>query len=127
MRYLISVLYDVTLPEVSADTAAAENATDPDSTRHRDTLTLFGSPSASNPDLPRRSLNKERIKRRIYAYRREVRSDVFDYIEAFYNRKRRHSHVDQMSPFASNHGSTLIGRFRVAPRALFITLIKLGV
>lgn len=46
------------------------------------------------------SLKKERIKRRIYASRQEARSDVFDYIEAFYNRKRRHSHLDQMSPFA---------------------------
>jgi putative transposase len=46
------------------------------------------------------SLKKERIKRRIYASRQDARSDVFDYIEAFYNRKRRHSHLDQMSPYA---------------------------
>ena len=46
------------------------------------------------------SLKKERIKRRIYASRQDARSDVFDYIEVFYNRKRRHSHLDQMSPHA---------------------------
>lgn len=46
------------------------------------------------------SLKKERIKRRIYATRQEARSDVFDYIEGFYNRVRRHSHLDQLSPLA---------------------------
>ena len=46
------------------------------------------------------SLKKERIKRRIYASRQEAKSDVFDYIESFYNRVRRHSHLDQLSPLA---------------------------
>ncbi len=44
------------------------------------------------------SLKKERVKRRIYATRDDARSDVFDYIEGFYNRVRRHSHLDQLSP-----------------------------
>ena len=44
------------------------------------------------------SLKKERIKRHIYASRQEAKSDVFDYIEGFYNRVRRHSHLDQLSP-----------------------------
>lgn len=44
------------------------------------------------------SLKKERIKRRIYPTRDDARSDVFDYIEGFYNRVRRHSHLDQLSP-----------------------------
>jgi putative transposase len=35
-------------------------------------------------------LKRERIKRRIYANRDEARQDVFDYIELFYNSKRRH-------------------------------------
>jgi putative transposase len=38
------------------------------------------------------SLKKERIKRRIYATRQDAKSDVFDYMEGFYNRVRRHSH-----------------------------------
>ena len=44
------------------------------------------------------SLKKERIRRRIYRTREEARADVFDYIEMFYNRTRRHSHLAQMSP-----------------------------
>jgi putative transposase len=44
------------------------------------------------------SLKKERIRRRIYASREEARADVFDYIEVFYNRNRRHSHLGQVSP-----------------------------
>jgi putative transposase len=46
------------------------------------------------------SFKKERIKCRIYTSRQEARSDVFDYIEGFYNRVRRHSHLDQLSPMA---------------------------
>ena len=46
------------------------------------------------------SLKKERVKRRIYVSRQEAKSDVFDYIEGFYNRVRRHSHLDQLSPLA---------------------------
>ena len=30
--------------------------------------------------------------------RDEARSEVFDYIEGFYNRVRRHKHLDQLSP-----------------------------
>jgi len=44
------------------------------------------------------SLKKERIRRRIYRSREEARADVFDYIEVFYNRVRRHSHLGQLSP-----------------------------
>ena len=44
------------------------------------------------------SLKKERIRRRIYRSREEARADVFDYIEVFYNRIRRHSHLGQLSP-----------------------------
>lgn len=31
---------------------------------------------------------------------RAGKSDVFDYIEGFYNRVRRHSHLDLLSPLA---------------------------
>ncbi|MGC9742158.1 IS3 family transposase [Pseudomonas sp. P1B16] len=43
-------------------------------------------------------LKRERIRRKIYATRDEARSDVFDYIEMFYNPKRRHSSAMQLSP-----------------------------
>lgn len=46
------------------------------------------------------SLKKERIKRSIYATRAQAKSDIFDYIEGFYNRTRRHSHLGQLSPLA---------------------------
>ena len=46
------------------------------------------------------SLKKEQIKRRIYATRNEAQSEVFDYIEGFYNRTRRHSHLGLLSPLA---------------------------
>ena len=44
------------------------------------------------------SLKKERIKRKIYATREEAKSEIFEYIEVFYNRTRRHSYLDQLSP-----------------------------
>ena len=44
------------------------------------------------------SLKKERIKRKIYATGEEAKSEIFEYIEVFYNRKRRHSHLNQLSP-----------------------------
>lgn len=46
------------------------------------------------------SLKKERVKRRIYVSRQAAKSDVFDYIEGFYNRVRRHRHLDFLSPLA---------------------------
>jgi putative transposase len=44
------------------------------------------------------SLKKERIKKRIYKTRELARADVFDYIEVFYNRTRRHTHLGGVSP-----------------------------
>ncbi len=44
------------------------------------------------------SLKRERIKRRKYRTRDAARADVFDYIERFYNRKRRHGYVGNISP-----------------------------
>ena len=44
------------------------------------------------------SLKRERTKRRKYRTREEARADVFDYIERFYNRKRRHGYVGNISP-----------------------------
>ena len=46
------------------------------------------------------SLKKERIRKRIYKTRDMARADVFDYIEVFYNRSRRHSHLGDISPEA---------------------------
>ncbi len=44
------------------------------------------------------SLKKERIRRRIYSTRNDAKRDIFDYIELFYNSRRRHSYLDYVSP-----------------------------
>jgi len=36
----------------------------------------------------------------MYHTRDKARADIFDYIEVFYNRARRHSYLDGMSPEA---------------------------
>ena len=46
------------------------------------------------------SLKKERIRKKIYRTHSEAKLDIFDYIEVFYNRRRRHSHLNDMSPEA---------------------------
>ncbi|MTV56104.1 IS3 family transposase, partial [Pseudoduganella buxea] len=43
-------------------------------------------------------LKRERIRRKTYGTREEARQDVFDYIEMFYNPKRRHSFSNDLSP-----------------------------
>ena len=45
------------------------------------------------------TLKIERVNRRgIYKNRKEAKADVFDYIECFYNPKRRHSTIGYVSP-----------------------------
>lgn len=44
------------------------------------------------------SLKKERIKKHIYKNRELATKDVADYIDAFYNRTRRHGHLGGLSP-----------------------------
>jgi putative transposase len=44
------------------------------------------------------SLKTERIARKVYRTRDEARADVFDYVERFYNTKRRHSTIGYLSP-----------------------------
>jgi putative transposase len=44
------------------------------------------------------SLKTERVGRKTYRTRDEARADVFDYIERFYNLKRRHSTIGYLSP-----------------------------
>jgi putative transposase len=44
------------------------------------------------------SLKTERTARKVYRSRDQARADVFDYIERFYNPKRRHSTIGYLSP-----------------------------
>jgi len=46
------------------------------------------------------TLKGERVHHRVYRTRDEARLDLFYYIEAFYNRRRRHSSLDYLSPEA---------------------------
>jgi putative transposase len=46
------------------------------------------------------TLKKELVNRRAWPSRLELQSAVFEYIEAFYNRRRRHSTLGMLSPIA---------------------------
>ncbi|MFA1041843.1 IS3 family transposase, partial [Xanthomonas fragariae] len=43
-------------------------------------------------------LKRERIRRRIYSTKEAACTEVFDYIEMFYNPKRRHGSTGDLSP-----------------------------
>ena len=43
-------------------------------------------------------MKKERIRKRIYRTHNEARADLFDYIEMFYNPKRKHVRNGMLSP-----------------------------
>jgi len=43
-------------------------------------------------------LKRERVRRKVYATRKDARDDVFDYIELFYNPKRKHGNNGMLSP-----------------------------
>ena len=44
------------------------------------------------------TLKTERTARKIYRSRNQARADIFDFIERFYNAKRRHSTIGYLSP-----------------------------
>ena len=44
------------------------------------------------------SLKTERIAKKVYRTRDQAKADVFDYIERFYNPRRRHSTLGYLSP-----------------------------
>ena len=44
------------------------------------------------------SLKVERVTRKVYRTRGQARADLFDYIERFYNPRRRHSTIGYLSP-----------------------------
>jgi putative transposase len=50
------------------------------------------------------SLKTERTSRKVYRTREEARSDVFDYIERFYNPVGKHSKLDFLSPVQFEEG-----------------------
>ncbi len=54
-------------------------------------------------------LKRERVNRVRYRTRAEARADLFDYIEVFYNRKRRHGYLGNISP--ADHEEQSAGSF----------------
>ncbi len=55
-------------------------------------------------------LKRERVNRTRYLTRDEASADIFDYIERFYNRKRRHGYLGNISPAAFEERT--IGQFQ---------------
>jgi Integrase core domain len=49
------------------------------------------------------SLKTERCNRKVYSTRDQAKADVFDYIERFYNTRRRHSTIGYLSPVEFEH------------------------
>ncbi|WP_434235227.1 IS3 family transposase [Aliarcobacter cryaerophilus] len=45
-----------------------------------------------------KTLKKELVRKTIFHTRAEARDKIFEYIEMFYNSKRRHSFLDFISP-----------------------------
>ncbi|MND91111.1 Integrase core domain protein [compost metagenome] len=68
-------------------------------------------------------LKRERIRRKIYTTREEARSDIFDYIEMFYNPKRRHSSAMQLSPVEYEKRYFLWTALRRSPRDFRVSLV----
>ena len=53
------------------------------------------------------SLQTEQTARKTYRTRDEAKADMFDYIERFYNAKRRHSTIGYLSPAAFEEEAAL--------------------
>ena len=51
------------------------------------------------------TLKKDLIHRRSWPTKAQARIAVFDYIEAFYNRRRRHSTLGMLSPVEFENGT----------------------
>lgn len=66
------------------------------------------------------SLKTERTTRKVYRTRDDAKADVFDYIERFYNPKRRHSTMGYISPmeFENKVGSAELGVRKTGSRPL---------
>ncbi len=54
-----------------------------------------------------KTLKTERTDRKVYRNRAEAKADVFDYIERFYNPRRRHSTLGYISPMQFEQQSQL--------------------
>ena len=55
------------------------------------------------------TLKKEKIRRHIFKTREAARAELFEYIEVFYNRARRHQHLGNISPIAYEQQMAKLG------------------
>ena len=73
------------------------------------------------------TLKKELLHRRSWPTKAELRTEVFDYIEVFYNRQRRHGTLGQISPaeFEQRHsqldGASLAASRLASPEKIMFT------
>ena len=54
------------------------------------------------------TLKTELVDKQIYATREEAKQAIFEYIEVFYNRQRKHSTIDYMTPYQVDQGYKLV-------------------
>jgi putative transposase len=64
------------------------------------------------------SLKKDLIHRRSWPTKAEARTAIFDYIEAFYNRRRRHSTLGMLSPLEYENRTLVTGGTSLAASRL---------
>ena len=49
------------------------------------------------------TIKKRIIKRKIYSTREDAKAEIFNFIEMFYNPRKRHSHTGGVSPVSYTH------------------------
>ena len=67
------------------------------------------------------TLKKELVDRRSWPEKSELRSEIFDYIETFYNRRRRHSTLGMLSPIDYENSTLMVGGTGLAASRLAST------
>jgi putative transposase len=72
------------------------------------------------------SLKTERTGRKTYRTRDEARADMFNYIERFYNAKRRHSRIGYLSPIEFERHTCHPNRVQASPQIICFQRIELN-
>jgi len=67
----------------------------------------------------------ERTARKVYCNRDEARSHGFDYIERFYNPRRRQSKLAYLSPLKFEAGAGSYGGASAAPASAVVRVLRL--
>ena len=94
----LSAIIDVRTPRMGSRATSVPTA----AARHRATLPRH---SAGAPT----TLKTELVMHCDYKTRDQARASLFDYMEVFYNRQRRHSTINSVAPLAFEASTSLIG------------------